>query len=89
MAHMVKAVLGDCRVIKMHAIPLLNNSNSHQISAMSDDVNEQLISMLKTSKKFATQLDESTDVANRSVLVVYVGFINPVSVVIERDDSCY
>jgi hypothetical protein len=66
---MVKAVLGEKVVRQVRAIPLSDNSISRRITDMSADVNEQIVEMLKTSKKFALQLDESTDVANCAILI--------------------
>jgi hypothetical protein len=49
-------------------------------------MNEQLISMLKMSKKFAVQLDDSTDVADCLLLMTYVlCFTNPVDAVIKEE----
>jgi hypothetical protein len=73
---MVKAVPGDS---------LANNTIGGRISAMSDDVNEQIIIKLKTSKMIAVQLDVPTDVASCSILAVCVCFVNPANTVTEKE----
>lgn len=82
---MVKAVVGESYVSKLRSIPLSNNTISRRISLMSEDVNEQLIDMLKSSMKFALQLDDSTDIANCSILMVYVRFINRLDAVFQEE----
>jgi hypothetical protein len=59
----------------MGAIPLSNNSIGCRNSAMSNYVNEQLINILNTSKKFAMQLNESTHDANCSIHTAYGSLI--------------
>ncbi|XP_043916349.1 protein FAM200A-like [Protopterus annectens] len=73
---MVQAILGEKMAKQLRTIPLSNDTISRRIADMSADVNEQLVKMLKTSKIFAIQLDESTDVANCAMLMVYVRFVN-------------
>jgi hypothetical protein len=51
---------------------------------MTGDVNEHLISMFGPCKRFAMQLDDSTDVADYSLLRIYERFIYPVNAVTEK-----
>jgi hypothetical protein len=51
---------------------------------MTGDVNEHLIIMFRPGERFAAQLDGSTDVADCSLLRIYVRFINPVNAVTEK-----
>ena len=71
---------------KIPAIPLSNNTVSRRIVEMSIDVKEQLVDSLKMSKKFALQLDESTDVAECAMLLlVYVRFINHIDTILQEE----
>jgi hypothetical protein len=79
---MVKAVLEEDMV--RCAIPL-SNTTSHLISGIQDYVDEHLINTLKTSKTFAIQLDDSTDVTNFSILIIHVHSINSVIKLIEGE----
>ena len=82
---MAKAVLGETMANKIRAIPLSNNTVSRRIADMSVDVKEQLVDTLKMSKKFALQLDESTDVADCAILLVFVRFINYVDTILQEE----
>jgi hypothetical protein len=48
---------------------------SRRITEMSANVNEQLVDILISSKKLVLQLDESTDIANCAILLVYARFM--------------
>ena len=71
----VRSVCGETLANNVRSVPLSNNTIGRRIEDMSADIREQLISQLKSSKKFALQLDESTDVANCAMLLVYVRFV--------------
>ena len=47
---------------------------------MVEDTETQIIKKIKKSKLFASQLDESTDIQNNSILLKYVPYI-------DRDES--
>ena len=70
---MAKAVLGETM------------ANKIRIVDMSIDVKEQLVDSLKMSKKFTLQLDESTDVAECAILLVYVRFINHIDTILQEE----
>jgi hypothetical protein len=74
----VKAVL-EVHVVRCNPFALSNNTRiiSHRICVMTGDVNEHLISMFGPSKRFVMQLDDSTDVADCSLLRIYEHFIYP------------
>ena len=57
-------------------VPLLNNTVSRRIDNMTEDVTVQLLEQVKNSEYFALQLDESTGVANKAQLPVYIRFIS-------------
>ena len=57
------------------SIPLSNNTVSRRIDEMATDVESKLTILLKKSK-FALQIDESTVIDNKAILLAYVRFIN-------------
>ena len=80
----MKTMLQQDSVNVLKVSPLSNDSIRRRIglsdclTAISSDVESQLVEKLKTSK-FSIQLDESTVSYNRAILMAYVRFI---------DDSC-
>jgi len=69
-------VLGQSAVSKIKDIPLWNDTVERRISDMAEDTETLLIEKIKKSKLFALQLDESTDIQNSSILVMYVRYID-------------
>src|SRR5215469_3454649 len=61
---MVSSVIGVKQANQLDVISLSNNTVSRRILSMANDLEEQLINKLKSSKYFAIQLDESTDCPN-------------------------
>jgi hypothetical protein len=43
---------------------------------MSDDVHQQLIRKIKRSKLYALQLDESTDITHKALLLIYIRYVD-------------
>uniref|UniRef100_A0A3Q2D886 Uncharacterized protein n=1 Tax=Cyprinodon variegatus TaxID=28743 RepID=A0A3Q2D886_CYPVA len=70
-----REMLGEDEAKKMDAIPLLDNTVCRRINDMEEDVSNQLLDQVRASDYFALQLDESTDVANATQLLVYVRYI--------------
>ena len=70
---MCKAVLNGKCSTKLKEIPLSNNTVSRRIDAISNDIKAQLLERLKQTY-FAIQLDESTDIAGKAQLLVYVRY---------------
>uniref|UniRef100_A0A803K116 DUF4371 domain-containing protein n=1 Tax=Xenopus tropicalis TaxID=8364 RepID=A0A803K116_XENTR len=74
----VRVMIGDEFVTKLRAISLSNETVRRRIDDMSADILDQVIQEIKSAPLpiFSIQLDESTDVANCSQLLVYVRYIN-------------
>lgn len=68
---------------QVDVVPLSNNTVSRRIDDMAEDVTVQLLEQVKNSEYFALQLDESTDVANKAQLLVYIRFISEEKIVEE------
>jgi hypothetical protein len=58
----------------LKTIPLSNNTVIQHTESMSEDIKEQLLTRIKCSPKFALQIDESTDVAGLTQLLVFVRY---------------
>ncbi|XP_025410789.1 zinc finger BED domain-containing protein 5-like [Sipha flava] len=73
---MVSAMLGDKASNELSTVSLSNNTFKNRIVEMSENIKEQLISNIKTSKFYSLQLDESTDICNDANLLAYVRYEN-------------
>ena len=73
----VRVMLGAEYVNKLNTTSLSNITVSRRIDDMSANIMEQIIQEMKSAPLgiFSIQLDESTDVANCSQLLVYVRYI--------------
>ena len=73
---LVRNLIGDEAAAKLDNVSLSSDNVKRRIQEMSGDIADQVMAGVKDSKfGFAIQLDESTDVAKCSQLVVYVRFI--------------
>ena len=72
---MTTIVYGKKEANEMQKISLSNNTVAWRISEISKDQRKQLIVRIKESRKFAIQLDESTDITNKVYLLSYVRYI--------------
>lgn len=71
---MVKTMFGESYAKQLQQVPLSDNTVSRRIDDISEDLCEQLVSRLRTSK-FAIQVDEATDVAKNAHLIAYVRYV--------------
>ena len=58
----------------MKGISLSNDTVERRISDMADDTERQIVEKIKKSELFALQLDESTHIQNKSILLTYVRY---------------
>ncbi|XP_026546538.1 SCAN domain-containing protein 3-like isoform X1 [Notechis scutatus] len=65
-------VLGKQAVQELNAIPMSANTIRRRIEDMAEDIENQVINMVKNSPFYAIQLDESTDVSNKALLLCFV-----------------
>lgn len=77
----VKIMFGEEFEKQVSKIPLSNNTISHRIKEMSEDVEVQVIDKLKSADMFALQLDESTDVSGKPQVVTFVRFVEEKSII--------
>ena len=71
---MCREIIGEAASSKLQAIPLSNDTITRRIIAMSDDIEQQLLERIKSSPHYAIQMDESTDVSNAALLLVFVRY---------------
>ena len=71
----VALMCGNSAAEKVKTVPLSNDTIKRRIDSMASDCADQLIKILRVSK-FAIQLDESTTIADKALLLVYVRFVH-------------
>ncbi|XP_060868539.1 SCAN domain-containing protein 3-like [Metopolophium dirhodum] len=67
-----EVVLGKQAVKKLKEIPMSANTIKRRIEEMADDIENQVITMMKNSPFYSIQLHESTDVSNKVLLLCFV-----------------
>lgn len=70
---MVREVIGDKESDKLGEIPLSARSITRRILEMGKNIAEQLYANL-ACEEFALQIDESTDVSNKALLLIFVRY---------------
>ena len=75
---MVEIVLGNEMKKRIAAVPLSNSTIQRRISDMATDIKDQVVQEIKSSAfgLFSIQLDESTDVASCSQLMVFARYVH-------------
>lgn len=71
---MVEIIHGKEYADKLKCIPLSANTIGRRIEIIADNLKKQLLKQITQCGKFAIQLDESTDVANLSQLMVFIRY---------------
>lgn len=73
---MCNIIIGEGAAKELSTVPLSNDTVKRRIDEMSQNIQEQLISKLKSTKMYALQLDESTDLTDKSHLLAFVRYEN-------------
>lgn len=69
-------LLGVKAARKIKTIPLSNDTVLNRITMMSDDIQQQLLIKIKRSMIYALQLDESTDITDKALLLIYIRYVD-------------
>ena len=72
----VRRMLGEDKVSKVKQISLSNATVESRILYLDEDIEEQVVTRIRSSPAFAIQLDESTDLASLSQLIAFVRYID-------------
>ncbi|XP_003738604.1 SCAN domain-containing protein 3-like [Galendromus occidentalis] len=75
-----KILFGEVEAARVKRIPLSARTIHRRILTMSEDVERQVLRLIEKSSFFSIQLDESTDVSNRAILLCFVRFVEGQSV---------
>ncbi|KAK7899542.1 hypothetical protein WMY93_020395 [Mugilogobius chulae] len=70
-----RELFGDAAAQKIAQIPLSATTVTRRIDEISEDIEAQLIERISASPWYAIQVDESTDVDNRAVMLVFVRYV--------------
>ncbi|XP_073537700.1 SCAN domain-containing protein 3-like [Phyllobates terribilis] len=68
-------LLGEAAVKKVAQVPLSASTVSRRINEIAEDIEVQLLERINASPWYAIQVDESTDVDNKAMMLVYVRYI--------------
>jgi hypothetical protein len=71
---MVSAMIGEEATNSLNKIALSNDIIKKRIDSLSINIKEQLLRRINKNDYFSLQLDESTDITNKSVLLCYVRY---------------
>ena len=68
---MCREIIGEAAASKLQRVSLSNDTVTRRIIEMSDDIECQMLEKIKASY-YSIQLDESTDISNAALLLVFV-----------------
>ncbi|XP_063765987.1 zinc finger BED domain-containing protein 5-like [Eleginops maclovinus] len=71
---MANVLFGEKASDEINRVPLSNDTVQRRITAMAENVKDQLITRLRQSQFFTLQLDESTDIVNEANLLCFVRY---------------
>ena len=81
-------VFGESVVKKILQVPLSARTVARQIEDMAEDIETQLLQLIVTSPWFAIQYDESNDIENKAMLLVFVRYLYIFNLDIHDDMLC-
>ena len=70
-----KIFCGNADAAEIKNIPLSDNTINRRITDMSVDIEKRVVLKLKAADLFANQVDESTDISEKSRLLAFIRFI--------------
>ncbi|CAI5785980.1 domain-containing 3-like [Podarcis lilfordi] len=70
-----RELLGEAAVEKIAHVPLSASTVTRRIEQIAEDTEAQLLERINTSPWYALQVDESTDIDNKALLLVYVRYL--------------
>ena len=70
-----RGMLGEDAVKKIAHVPLSASTVTRRIEEIAEDIEAQLLERINTSPWYALQVDESTDIAKKAMLLVYVRYL--------------
>ncbi|KAE9540093.1 hypothetical protein AGLY_005345 [Aphis glycines] len=76
MVDICSELFGNEHVSKIKNIPMSNDTIHKRILCIANDIEYQLVEKINKSLFYAIQLDESTDISNSAILLIYVRYID-------------
>lgn len=70
-----KRMLGDAAAKLVATVPLSNNTVQRRITDMANNIEDTLLVRLSMSDMYAVQLDESTDISKKAIMLVFARFL--------------
>lgn len=70
-----RELLGEAAVKKIAQVPLSASTVTRRIEEIAEDIETQLLERINNSPWYALQVDESTDIDNKALLLVYVRYL--------------
>lgn len=70
-----REILGEAVVEKIAHVPLSASTVTRRIEEIAEDIETQLLERINTSPWYALQVDESTDIDKKAILLVYVRYL--------------
>ncbi|GFY59407.1 SCAN domain-containing protein 3 [Trichonephila inaurata madagascariensis] len=70
-----RELLGETAVEKIAHVPLSADTVTRRIEEIAEDIEAQLFERINASPWYALQVDESTDIDNKAILLVYVRYL--------------
>ena len=69
-------LLGKTALSKVREIPLSNDTMARRVDMIAEDLENQLMTKIRSSPWYGIQFDESTDVTNRAQLIGFMRFLD-------------
>ncbi|XP_015923358.2 SCAN domain-containing protein 3 [Parasteatoda tepidariorum] len=70
-----REIMGEAAVEKIAHVPLSASTVTRRIEEIAEDIEKQLLERINASPWYALQVDESTDIDSKTVLLVYVRYL--------------